>query len=288
MLKKLFGGIDLTWKKLIIFAVLAGVYTAIMAIIPALKYTSFSSIVATFEVWILFGILIIMNSKSNKDAAFKCFIFFLISQPLIYLIQVPFSYQGWNLFGYYKFWFIWTVLCIPMGYIGYYMKKDKWWGYLILFPIILLLAYQYSYYLPRFIFSFPKYILVCLFCIATLIIYPLYIFNNKKIRITGLIISIILILLVTINGILNPPVYNTVLFGDSEEHPLKEGYKAYLKDDKYGSVSVEYFDNLECYMLKAAFTHEGKTELIIESPTGEKNTYDISIKIDTYTINKKN
>ena len=287
-MKKLFGEINLTWKKLIIFAVLAGVYTAIMAIIPALKYTSFSSIVATFEVWILFGILIIMNSKSNKDAAFKCFIFFLISQPLIYLLQVPFSYQGWNLFQYYKFWFIWTILCIPMGYIGYYMKKDKWWGYLILFPIILLLAYQYSYYLPRFIFSFPKYILVCLFCIATLIIYPLYIFNNQKIRITGLIISIILILLVTINGILNPPVYNTVLFGDSEEHPLGDGYKAYLKDDKYGSVSVEYYDSLESYMLKAAFTHEGKTELIIVAPSGEKEVYDISIKIDTYTINKKN
>ena len=31
-MKKLFGGINLTWKKLIIFAVIAGAYTAIMAI----------------------------------------------------------------------------------------------------------------------------------------------------------------------------------------------------------------------------------------------------------------
>jgi len=92
-----------------------------MANIPALKYTSFHAIVVTFEMWVLFGIIIIMNSKSNLDSAFKCFVFFLISQPLVYLLQVPFSWQGWGLFGYYKTWFIWTLLCFPMGFIGYFM-----------------------------------------------------------------------------------------------------------------------------------------------------------------------
>jgi len=85
--KKLFGGIDLNWKKLIIFAIIAGVYTAIMAMLPITKNTSFADIAISFEVWILFGILIIMNSKSAKDSALKCFIFFLISQPLVYLTQ---------------------------------------------------------------------------------------------------------------------------------------------------------------------------------------------------------
>ena len=135
LMQKLFGGIDLTWPKLILFAIIAGVLTAVIAIIPALLYTSFHAITATFEVWILFGILIILNSKSNLDSALKCFVFFLISQPLVYLIQVPFSWQGWGLFQYYRYWFIWTVLCLPMGYIGYYMKQDKWWGYLILLPL---------------------------------------------------------------------------------------------------------------------------------------------------------
>ncbi|MBQ6160049.1 MAG: hypothetical protein IJK24_03770 [Oscillospiraceae bacterium] len=88
-IKKRFGGIDLTWPRLIIAAVIAGVFTAVMALIPALHYTSFHTIAVSFEVWILFGILIIMNSKSNLDAALKCFVFFLISQPLVYLIQVP-------------------------------------------------------------------------------------------------------------------------------------------------------------------------------------------------------
>ena len=102
-IKKLFGGVELNYSKLVIFAVLSGIYTALMAIIPQVKYTSLNTITVTFEVWIFIGIFIIMNSKSNKDSALKCFVFFLISQPLVYLIQVPFSWQGWNLFQYYKF-----------------------------------------------------------------------------------------------------------------------------------------------------------------------------------------
>ena len=78
-LNKLFGSIDLTWKKLITFAIIAGVYTGVMAILPIAKDTSFADITISFEVWILFGIFIIMNSKSAKDSALKCFVFFLIS-----------------------------------------------------------------------------------------------------------------------------------------------------------------------------------------------------------------
>ena len=85
--KKLFGEINLSWQKLIIFAVFAGVYTAIMSMLPIAKDTSFSDLIVTFEVWIFCGVFIIMNSKSAIDSALKCFIFFLISQPLVYLVQ---------------------------------------------------------------------------------------------------------------------------------------------------------------------------------------------------------
>ena len=85
-MKKLFGGINLTWPRVIIGAVIAGVVTAVFAIVPIFLNTSFHTITVTFEVWILFGIFIIMNSKSNLDSALKCFVFFLISQPLVYLI----------------------------------------------------------------------------------------------------------------------------------------------------------------------------------------------------------
>ena len=169
-MKKIFGGINLTWKKLIIFAICSGIYTAVMALIPALKYTSFHDITVSFEVWILFGIIIISNSKSAKDSALKCFIYFLISQPIVYLIQVPFSSMGFEIFKYYSYWFIWTILTIPMGYIGYQIKKNKWWGMLILVPILLFLGIHYYDYLKVMIYNFPYHLITIIFCILFFLI----------------------------------------------------------------------------------------------------------------------
>ena len=59
-MKKLFGGIDLTWKKLIIFAIITAIYTATMAIIPITKDTSFRDIAATLEWWILFAFIFVL------------------------------------------------------------------------------------------------------------------------------------------------------------------------------------------------------------------------------------
>ena len=103
-----------------------------MAILPITKDTSFADISISFEVWILFGILIIVNSKTPLESALKCFVFFLISQPLVYLIQVPFNAYGWGIFRYYPPWFLWTLFTLVMGYMGWYMRKEKWWGLLIL------------------------------------------------------------------------------------------------------------------------------------------------------------
>ena len=82
-MKKLFGQLNLTWPKLVIFAVIAGVWTGAMAALPFTKDTSFADISISFEWWVLFGILIIVNSQSPVDSALKCFVFFLISQPLV-------------------------------------------------------------------------------------------------------------------------------------------------------------------------------------------------------------
>ena len=90
------------------------------------KDTSFRDIAGSLEWWVLFGIIIITNSKSPTDSALKCFVFFLISQPLVYLVQVPFSPMGFGLFNYYTYRFILTLFTLPMGYIGYYIKKETY------------------------------------------------------------------------------------------------------------------------------------------------------------------
>ena len=288
-LKKIFGGINLSWKNLIIFAVLAGVYTAIMAILPIAKDTSFADIAIQFEVWILFGIFIIMNSKSAKESALKCFVFFLISQPLVYLIQVPFASLGWGLFVYYKYWFIWTLLTIPMGFIGYYMKKDKWWGLLILTPMLLFLGFHYSGYLGQTIYNFPYHLLSTVFCIITLLLYPICIFNDKKVRITGFIISILIILTMSIITLTNNTVYNTTVLvnNGSAGAVFDDSYNVYLEDDSYGKVYIIKDQNIEDYMVNAEFKKTGKTNLILEDSNGNKEIYEINIKNNSYDINKK-
>ena len=282
---RLFGGIELTWPKLIISAIVLGLLTGIIAMIPALHYTSFNAITVTFEVWILIGIIIITNSKSNLDSALKCFVFFLISQPLVYLIQVPFNELGFGLFGYYKYWFIWTILCLPMGYIGYYMKENKWWGYLILLPMILITASSFKTYLSDFQFSSPRYILITLFCALMMILYPFFIFEDKKISLVGAIIGICLIIACSVINVMNPPIYPIEYSDDSKE--LDETYSVYLEDDKYGEASIKYIESIEEYMIHLDLKHRGDTTFVLVSPDGEKEEYSIHIERDTYEINKK-
>lgn len=228
-MKKLFGGIDLTWKKLIIFAVITAVYTATMAILPITADTSFRDIAATFEWWILFGVIIICNSKSPKDSALKCFIFFLISQPLIYLLQVPFSWQGWHLFSYYKYWFKWTLLTIPMGYIGYYIKKDNILSIIILLPMLLLLAIIGIGFFDSAISNFPHHLLSGIFCFIAIILIILGVLNKKKNK----IISFTIIIIFTVGYVL---ISNGILFDAYKKYEVYEDLKEYgitLSDEYY-------------------------------------------------------
>ena len=284
---KLFGGINLTWPKLIIAAIIAGALTAVIAIIPALQNTSLIGITVTFEVWVLFGIIIIMNSKSNLDSALKCFVFFLISQPLVYLIQVPFSSLGWQLFGYYRYWFMWTLLCFPMGFIGYWMKKDKWWGYLILLPMIALTATSYATYFSDFLFYMPRFILISVFCAAAMILYPVVIFKNRIIRTIGAAVGAAAVIAITVVCLLDPPVYSTQIISNSEEHLLNDSYTVSLSDDSYGDVKVIYMEGLEDYTVQADFRKAGDTVLTVVSPDGEKTEYDVHIERNTYEVTKK-
>ena len=288
-MKKIFTELNITWKKLIIFSILIGIYTGVIAIIPCAADTSFKDISITFEWWILFGTLIIVNSKSPKESALKCFIFFLISQPLIYLIQVPFNPYKWGIFKYYPSWFIWTLLTIPMGYIGNYLKKDKWWGLFILIPVILFVGYHYEQFLRETISFFPNHILSTIFCASSMIIYSLYIFKDKKIKYICLVITIIILLFMSIVAIKSGSnYYNTTILisGGETGFDFDDTYKAYLKDDKYGNLYIVYDKNIESYMINAEFKKTGNTEVILESPDGEKQIFDITIKRNSYDIKK--
>ena len=176
-MKKLFSGIELTKLKVIIAAAIIGPVIGLLNSVIFLRNSSFNDPSIYFSFWIFCGIFIILNSKSNKDAAINSFLFFLVSQPLIYLVEVPFDDLGWQLFNYYPLWFAWTIACLPMGYIGYYLKKDKWWGLLILLPMVILTIKDLGAYVSGLAFAFPRHLLSVLFTIGCLIAYSLYIFK---------------------------------------------------------------------------------------------------------------
>ena len=291
-MKKLFGGIHFTWPGVILFAVICGVYTGVMALIPATMDTSFRDISISFEWWILFALILIANSKCPLDSALKVFVFFLVSQPLVYLVQVPFSPDGFGLFRYYPSWFVWTLFTFPMAFVGHYMKKDKWWGLLILAPILVFLGYHYTGFLKEAVSFFPNHLLSAIFCAVTLILYPLVLFQNKKIRLAGLVISLVILVAMSVIGIAgrHSAVYSTDLLcsgGEIAGVEFDDTYQVRLADEAYGSVSIIYQDTIECYMVHADFTKTGQTQLILESPTGEQYVYDLTIYRHSYDVERR-
>ena len=289
-MKKLFGEINLTWKKVIIAAIILGVYTGIVAMLPITTDTSFRDIAISFEWWILFGVIIITNSRSAKDSALKCFVFFLISQPLVYLVQVPFNIEGFGIFKYYPDWFKWTLLTIPMGFIGYYLKKDKWWGLFILVPVMLFLGIHYEGFLSETLTFFPHRILSTIFCLATIIIYPLYIFKNKIVKRIGVGIGVLIIIVMTVLAINGGKNYyrTTILISDNNNGvAFDDSYKVYLTDPSYGSLFIVYEANIESYMVNAEFKKIGNTEFVLESPDGTKTKFLLKVERRSYKVTKK-
>ena len=212
----------------------------------------------------------------------------MISQPLVYLIQDAINHS--NLFiTYYRFWVIWTLLTIPMGFVGYYMKKDKWWGLVILTPVLIFLGSHYSRFLGQTIYNFPYHLLSTVFCFVTLLLYPICIFNNKKVRIAGIVISILIILTMSIIALSNKNVYNTTVLvnGGDAGASFDDSYNVYLEDSNYGRVYIVYDDGLEDYMVNAEFKKTGKTNLILEDSNGNKTIFEIDIKSNSYNINKR-
>ena len=283
--KKIFGGLKITWKWLVIFSIFIGIYTGIMAILPCTSDTSFRDISITFEWWVLFGTLIIINSKSPKESALKCFVFFLISQPLVYLVQVPFNPYGWGIFRYYPGWFVWTLLTLPLGYIGNYLKKNKWWGLFIIVPVIIFVGYHYEQFLREVLTFFPNHLLSTIFCASSMILYSLYIFKDKKLKNICLLITILILIVFTIIAFKSGNnYYNTTVLvsGGETGFEFDDTYEVKLKDEKYGRLFIVYEKNIQEYMVNAEFKKTGTTEFTITSPDGVIYVYKLEIERNSY------
>ena len=175
---KLYGGLNMRWPTVLAMAVGAAILTAVFLIFPIFENTSFERMGVTFEAWIFFAVIIMANCRTPLDSALKTFVFFLVSQPLIYLLQVPFSSMGWGLFGYYRYWFLWTLLTFPMAFVGWYIRKKNWLSLLILAPILFLLTSDYVGGFRDAVRHFPRMLVMAVFCLAQVLLY-LYAFTDQ-------------------------------------------------------------------------------------------------------------
>lgn len=268
-LRKYFGGIEMTWPKVIIFAVVSAVYTALINQVPFLNGTSFQDIAINYECWILFAVFIIVNCKKWWEASLKCFVFFLVSQPLIYLIEVPFV--GWEVFDYYKYWFVITLLTLPGAVAAYQLKRKDWLSVAVLAVANGFLAYISVTYFQSTISDFPKHLLSAVFCLALALFFVFVFFTEKKHR----IVSVALIAVVFV-----ATFFYTGL-NRSQEIILDEGkWSVSVEDDSIAKVEMTDGNHA-----KVTAKHKGSTCVEFENEKGEKVTYYATVGGNSVYVN---
>lgn len=187
-----FGGLPMTWPVVCGFAVIIGVYVGVINQIPLLYDTSFQDIAATMEWWVLFAVLIVSNCASAREAGLKCLVFFLISQPIIYLIELP--TLGWEraLYYYTGIWLPISLLTLPGGVIAFFAKKQNLLGAAILGvgnTIVALLGVSYFLQMRS---AFPRHLLTVIACAAIMSATVLGVQKTRRTRLLSLAVTLLL------------------------------------------------------------------------------------------------
>lgn len=270
-LRNLFGNINMTWLKVIIFSVIAGVYTGLINQVPFLTNTSFTDIAVSFECWIVFAIFIILNCNKWWDAVLKCFVFFLISQPLVYLVEVPFL--GWGVFTYYKYWFYFTLLTIPGSFIAFWVTRKNILSSIILSVATGMLVFLGIDYLNKSIYDFPHHIISVIFCFTAAIMLILILLPKLNTRLISFGITAVALL---------ASIFFTFI------NPTKTTY--YFELDNKTSWSCQTDENLvdvqisEGYMVTLSASHNGETQLEFKGDDGRTVKYDVDVTGSSHLI----
>lgn len=199
-LKKVIKKEELTYKNVVLFAIICGIATGIILDvelykIPSIMNNSLFNIGICFEFWIFATMIIISRTKKPLEAACKVFVYFLISQPLVYLIKVPVDPRGLGVFVDYKGWFVWTILTFPGAFIAWYTNKKNNISIAIFMVAILFLSYEFAQHFNVLIREFPLQLLACIFILYQITEYVIS-FKGKR-RIVFGILSGISVLTIT-------------------------------------------------------------------------------------------
>ncbi len=280
MLQKLFGGIKMTWSRLILFAVISGLVTGLIALLVP-EGNSFRQIAVTFEAWIVLAIIVVVNCDTPLEAACKTFVYFLISQPLVYLVQVPFHSLGFRLFMYYRYWFYWTLATFPGAFIAWYIKRDDWIAALILSVALAALILFGTGYLRDLIRRPPQYLVSTLFCFGSVPVLILGILHKRNPRLIATGIAVLALIACLFYTFRNGISGNVELrFGiDPETYPVTEGWTAELEDPENGTVTVMPGDGIISPSCQVTIKDIHRpTGIILKDPDGK--TYTVPLVVE--------
>ncbi|MCF0123860.1 MAG: hypothetical protein HUJ67_07075 [Ruminiclostridium sp.] len=194
-MKRLYGDIKMTWAKVVLFAVVAGVYTGLVMLVPFLKGTSFQDIGISYEWWVIFAVIVVVNCEKSWEAMLKCFIFFLISQPLVYTVEILAGTLSFDMaWGYYVHtWLPQTLLTLPGGFIAYFCKKQNVLGGVILGIGNSIQALMALWYFKEASIHFPFHLLSGLVAAGSIILMSVMIQKEKKNRLVAILTPVVLV-----------------------------------------------------------------------------------------------
>ncbi len=263
-IKKLFGGLKMSWPFVILFAAVTALFASVFLTVPFLADTSLHRMGVYFEAWIFFAIIIMSNCKKPLESALKTFVFFLISQPLIYLLQVPFSDMGFGIFMYYRYWFILTLLTFPMAFVGWFITKKNWFSVLILSPALAYLGMIVYETFMNCIYSFPNGLIALVFCVAQIVMY-IYVFMPKTIqKVVGSAIPVaVIIFLIIFNSVKGIDMVAEDLLPDDVSY--SDGAVIEVKNTEIADIEPK---DLEAGIIRISVHSYGNTEFTVTD--GEK------------------
>lgn len=163
-------------------------------LVPRLEGTSFQDIGISYEWWVIFAVIIVVNCKNCWGAMLKCFVFFLISQPIVYIVEILFGSLSFDMGWYYysNFWLPMTFLTLPGGLIAYFCRKQNVLGGIVLGLGNTIQASLVLVYFGMAIKQFPFHLLSGLVCVASIIVMTLFIQKKKAIRLIAILLPIVL------------------------------------------------------------------------------------------------
>lgn len=238
------------------------------------------------DMWIILALFIIINCKSCKEAIGKCFTFFLISQPIIYLVELlidvliynddfveTFKLFFWN---YYigAGWFTWTILTIPGAFIAYQVKRDNILSSIILSVATGYLALKGIYDLINTIFyHFPYHLLNSIICLVMAYYLIFLLLSDKKGRIITFSITTIILVISLVNFIsaLNKPINSSTIISLENGNKIVEC----IVDDE--NIATAYIEDDKKSIYVSSAQKIGHTEIHLKDEFNSEYIYDVDL-----------